>query len=353
MSSSIKSIRDIRDQRHNVRTVGDRRGPVVSTENQKTYDARLTAHSSSSTPHGLTGEPSRTDQKVDHIYEIISGQLAPRIKTLSANAVLSDRRLFYYYFRKRTGRRCSCFASDTSPESQCPVCLGTGIVGGFEKYGTKTEVIDFTTPNLVMVNCEPSFDLDTRPVYLRLKDGYDFGYVEGQFPILNNIGKIDTFMLFQPIFNHGTRLIAIDPLGNEAVISECKQLEPFLAFDRLRIRIEFTKGDARPLMSHFMLRYMTQENLIVHGDIPTSDQDLILSNTGLFDAYQEISIFFDAVTVTQFNNEDVLYRLEDGRRFKVVTVNDNRFGGGTLTSTVVKARFLIQGIDHINQTLLI
>jgi hypothetical protein len=226
-------------------------------------------------------------------------------------------------------------------------------VGGFEKYGTKTEVIDFTSPNLKMVNCEPNFDQNTRPVYFRLKDGYDYGYVEAQIPVLNNIGEIDTFMLFQPVFNRGTRIIAIDPLGFEQVITEKDDFIPFLAYDRMRIRLEFNRGDERPLVSHFLLRYKTANDQVVFGDIPTSDEEITGSNLGLFDSYQEISIYFDGFTITRFNNEDVLYRLEDGRRFKIISTNENRFGGGVLTSTTVRVRYLIQGVDHINQTLLV
>jgi len=346
------TIRNIRDQRLNVRTSGERRGPVEQNEKQKTYDARMTAHSTSTRPAVLDGEPSGTDHKIDAIHEVITGQLGPRAQTLSRNSVLSDRREFYYYTRKRTGRRCSCFDKENSPDSQCPICLGTGIVGGFEKFGTATEVLDFTSPNLIMVNCEPNFNQDTRPIYMRLKDGYKFGYIEANLPIRANIREMDTFMLFQPCFNRGTKLIAIDPAGAQAEIRNKEDLAPFLAFDRVKIRIEFNKMDEKPVVSHFMMRYKTGNNLIVPGDIPRSEEDTILTNLGLHDAYQEIAIFFDGRTITRYHNEDVLVRLSDKRKFKIVMVNENRWGG-VLTSTDVRARYLIEGLDPINKTLLV
>ena len=97
------SIRNNRDQRNNVRTYRDRRDNTNGGINQRTYDARFTAHSSNVYPPALTGEPSQTDHKIDHVHEVIRDQLVPRIQTLSANAVLSDRREFLFYQRKRSG----------------------------------------------------------------------------------------------------------------------------------------------------------------------------------------------------------------------------------------------------------
>ena len=252
------TIRSTRDQRFNVRTSRERRETTYHNEllhngeQQKTYDKQFTAHSSNRTPPAFTGEPSDTDAKIDHVHDIIRDQLAPRIQTKSANAVLSDRREFLFYRRKRNGRRCSCYETETSPDNQCPVCIGTGIVGGYEKHGTITEVLDYTTPNLVMVNVEPNFDEDTRPVYLRLQENAQRGYVEGVLPIKNNIGKVENFMLYQPIFNRGTKVIATSPLGYSHEIKDRSDLEPFLIYDKVKIRIEFTKIDERPIISHFL-----------------------------------------------------------------------------------------------------
>ena len=39
--------------------------------------------------------------------------------------------------------------------------MATGVVAGYEKFGTRAEVLDYTSPGLVMVNVEPNFDEDT------------------------------------------------------------------------------------------------------------------------------------------------------------------------------------------------
>lgn len=340
------SIRNNRDQRFNARTYRERRETRHShiSDKQKTYDARFTAHSSNRVPPATTGEPSDTDQKIDHVHEVVRDQLAPRIQTKSANAVLTDRREFFYFQRKRTGRRCSCYTFQSSPENQCPICLGTGIVAGYEKFGTLSEVIDFTSTNLTMVNVEPNFDEDTRPVYLKLVDGRDKGYVEANIPIKNNIGIVDNFMLYQPIFNRGTKIIATDPMGASAVIEEKEDFEPFLAFDNVTIRIEITRVDPKSVISHFLLRYKIRESLLVFGDLARAEEEFAGLESGAYEHYAEIPIFFDAKTIPRFRNEDILFRCRDSRKFKVVLVNENVVAG-VLTSTDVRARYIIPSID--------
>jgi len=338
------NVRGNRDQRLNIRTSQERRETTYGGDKQKTYDEKFTAHSSNRIPHAFVSEPSDTDAKVDHVHEIIRDQLAPRIQTKSANAALSDRREFLYYRRKRNGRRCSCYETEVSPDNQCSICIGTGIVGGYEKNGTVSEVLDYTTPNLIMVNVEPNFDEDTRPAYLRLKEGSYKGYVEGVLPIKNNIGRIENFYLYQPIFNRGTKIIATDPTGFSKEIKERSDFEPFLNFDKVKVRIEFTKVDERPVISHFLLRYQIKDSLIVWGDIPRSEEQFAGIETGSYEAYQEITIFFPYRPILKFRNEDVLYRCSDGRMFKVVLTNEN-IVANVLTSTDVRARYLITDID--------
>lgn len=341
MSSSIRNIRDLRNQ---VRPGRDTRGPTESKPTQSTYDKSFTAHSTSSVPPAMTGEPSKTDHKVDQVHQVIRDQLAPRIQTLSANAVLSDRREFYHYHMRRSGRRCSCYTVENSPNKICPICLGVGVVGGYEKFGTITEIIDYTTPDLLLVNVEPTLAEDTRPVNFRLQSGFNKGYVEGTIPLRQNIGMVDTYLLRQPIFNRGTRIIAIDPLGNSATIERSEDWTPFLAFDRVRVRIEMERIDEKAVFSNFLLRYKTAENAIIFGDIPRAEENLSGTQFGFYDAYQEISVFFDSKTITRFQNEDILIRLYDNRRFKIVMVNQNVVAG-TNTSTDVRARYLIDSVD--------
>lgn len=64
----------------------------------------------------------------------------------------------YLFRKKKDGRRCSCTeaANFAEPNLECPVCFGTGLVGGWDKEGCVTEVFDVTYPQktkeMVVVN---------------------------------------------------------------------------------------------------------------------------------------------------------------------------------------------------------
>lgn len=333
----------MRDTRFSITTGRDRRDNTNGGPNQKLYDAPMTAHSNSTKL--LPGEPSNTDFKVDAVHELLRDQLAPRIQSKSANAVTVDRRNFYLFKRKRTGRRCSCYAIETSPSDACSICYGVGIVGGFDKYGTITEVLDFTSPNLVLVNVSPNFDEDTRPIYLRLDDGATNGYIEADFQLKANTGVVDTFFLYQPIFNRGIKVYAVSDAITKTEIKSGKDLEPFLAGSSVTIRIEFTRvaGD-KPIISNFVFRYLTRPDIIVFGDIPRASETTALTEIGALDIYTEFSVFFDGKRIRRLDFEDLLYRLEDARRFKVKSVQENRIAG-VLTSTDVTVRYVTPDID--------
>jgi hypothetical protein len=220
-------------------------------------------------------------------------------------------------------------------------------VGGYDKYGTHVEVLDFTHPSLRLVNVEPNISDDTRPVYLRLKSGYKKGFAEVDFQIKQNIGEIDTYNLFQPLRTQGSQIFAFDPNGFHKQILEPSDFAEFLKYPTMRVRVVFNAVSGvgqKYYFSHFLLRYKTQDNLIVFGDIPKTEHSLTLSNLGVFDQYNEIQIFFDGKSVRSFNNEDVLYRLHDGLRVKIVQVTPN-IVANILTSVDVQARFIIPGLD--------
>jgi len=93
-----------------------------------------------------------------------------------------------------------------------------------------------------------------------------------------------------------------------------------------------------------MFRYKNRDDLIIFGDVPRAEEDIRGSALGMLDLYQELTIFFNGTTVTYFDSEDLLYRLVDQRKFKLVMVNRNLVAG-TLTSTDTRARYLIPTID--------
>jgi hypothetical protein len=94
-----------------------------------------------------------------------------------------------------------------------------------------------------------------------------------------------------------------------------------------------------------MLRYQSLPSMLVPGDVARIDHAYLGTEVGSMEVYAELPIFFDGKVITAIRNEDLLYRLEDARRFKLTSVTENRFGT-ILTSTDVKARYLIPDIDN-------
>ena len=341
------SLRNDRDKRYSPSTYRDHRAETQGGSLQNRYDESFTAHSTDFKPAHLDGHESRTDHKVDYVHEMARDWMVPQIQTMSRNALLTDRHLFYYYRRKRTGRRCSCYLYETSPDSGCHVCLGTGIVGGYEKHNTVTEIIDFTCPETKLTNIDLTLGEDTRPVYFRLADGYDSGQIEAVFRVRKNIGKLDTYMLFQPVFNKKTKVFAKTMTIPEVLITRAEDLEPLLAEKEIMFRIFMEKGDERPLVSHFLFRYIIHKDMVVFGDTIRAQENLSgISPVGFIDSYQELEIFFDAMQIKRYENEDILYRLKDNKRFKIISLKENRIAGGIMnTSNDVVARFCLPNID--------
>jgi hypothetical protein len=113
-----------------------------------------------------------------------------------------------------------------------------------------------------------------------------------------------------------------------------------------------TKQNEKAIFSHFFLRYKTERNQIIYGDVPRSEENLLGSQFGFFEMYQEITVFFDGKLITKYEIGDLLYRLNDNKRFKLVTINDNIIGG-VLTSVDTRARYLLNNVDMVLTTFLV
>ncbi len=286
------------------------------------------------------GTYSNTDAKVDAVHQVIKEQLAPRIAQKSANAVLSDRRAFFYYKRKNNGRRCSCFGQETSPDSDCSVCYGTGYVGGYDKYGTHTEIVDYTKPYVFTSGVQ--FDHDNRTVGFSGSAG---AFIEADIDFPRNSRGVDTFYLGVD-YTEKFKITVISPIVK--VITKPTDLEQILNLGSMRIRIEFLK-DA--YFQFLMIRFRVKEENIVYADIANNFAAPSLDGFGEFESLSEIPMTFAGASMSMIDNKDILYRLEDGAKLKVTSATKNMVAG-TLTEVTVNARFLIS-MDKIEKKLII
>ena len=114
--------------------------------------------------------PSRTAYLEDEVHKQAIEQLLPQIAAESEQASKPVRQVFHYLRKKLSGRRCSCFTVETSPDGFCQICFGSGYVGGWDLHGCRSEIIDVTHPNLKLVNIKAAFDEGVRPTPFMLID---------------------------------------------------------------------------------------------------------------------------------------------------------------------------------------
>lgn len=286
------------------------------------------------------GTYSNTDHKVDAVHQVVKDQLAPRIAQKSANAVLSDRRAFFYYKRKTNGRRCSCFGEETSPDSDCSVCYGTGFVGGYDKYGTHTEIVDFTKPYVFAYDVE--FDYDNRTVGFYGRKG---SYIETEIEFPRNSRDVDTFHLGvdkRELF----KVSVVEPMVKE--ITKPEDLKQFLNLGKIKLKIEFL-GDA--YFQFLMTRFKIKDDLVVYADLANFNASPSLDGFGEFEELSEIPLTFAGSQMSMIGNKDLLYRLFDGAKLKVTNSTKN-IVAGTLTEVTADARFLLS-MDRIEKTLIV
>lgn len=286
------------------------------------------------------GSYSNTDHKVDAVHEVIRDQLAHRIAQKSSNAGYSDRREFFYYKRKSNGRRCSCYGEEISPDSDCGVCYGTGFAGGYDKYGTHTEIIDFTRAKIFTYNVNIDYSVRTTGF-----SGNIGSYIEFTMILPKNGKEVDAFYFGvdkQEAFN----LTIVSPFSK--VINNKNDLKDALGVE-VRARINFLKDNS--YFQFLMIRTTILADILVYGDCANFVSAPSMEMFGEFETMQEIQITFTGKNMSMIGNKDILYRLQDGAKLKL-TNNNRVIVSNVLTSINADARFLIS-TDKIEKKLII
>lgn len=272
----------------------------------------------------------KTQHKLDYPHEIALRELIPRIQSRARDALAVDRVETLFFQRKLSGRRCSCFIVESSADGNCQVCYGTGIVGGYTKFGTVDFTIDVTHPSLRCVNVRPLFELLARPVLLGLEENALDGYIEVDVDIRQNTGVLDFWQMIVRTSNI-TAFNSIKPyvkLRSETdfVPLSYASLNSRIAGQHLTFRIDFhrdTLSDANPIFSHLFVRTKLMNNLIVRVDLPRDRESITLAEFGIYDSWVQISGYFDS-TIPRIGVEDFLFRMRDQELWKVVDSSPNR-----------------------------
>jgi len=291
----------------------------------------------------------KTQHKEDFPHEVALRDLVPRIQSRARDALAVDRVDTLFFQRKTNGRRCSCFIVESSPDGQCQICYGTGIVGGYTKFGTVDFTIDVTHPSLRSLNVRPLYELQARPVLLGLESNSTFGFVEVDIEIRQSLGVTDVFQLVTRTTsitqNNSISAFIKTELESNFVPVSYDTLNSRVGYQKMTLRFEFrrkTLSDANPIFSHFFARIKLVNDLKVRVDIPRDRESITLAEFGIYDSWQTITAYFDN-TVPKVGVEDFVFRCRDQERWKVVDSSPNR-PLNILTSHDTTLR-LVQGFE--------
>ena len=299
-----------------------------------------------------TDVPSGSDVKEDYPHLEAVTQLIPQIQARTRNAIRVDRVEVVYYQRVISGRRCSCYTGgETSPDGLCQICWGTGVVGGYNKYGTRTSIIDYTTPGIRLVNVHPAFELNTRPILFALDSAARYGYLEANLDLMANRQIVDALQVITPRYEANSSVLGLIKTPSEInfVPLTSENLTNRLNSDNIVLKVELRRIDTTiqsPLFSHLLLRYNLLDDIKLLCDQPTVSESTVLTELGTFDQMSTVSFIFDN-SLGSGTTQDFLIRLRDMQRFKVVEINTNA-PEGLLTSTTVTGR-LVQQFDSYSR----
>jgi hypothetical protein len=210
------------------------------------------------------------------------------------------------------------------------VCYGTGIVGGYSKFGTTDLTIDVTHPSLRCVNVRPLFELNARPVLMGLDDTALEGYIESDVEIRQSLGIADIFKMVVRTTsitqNNSIEAFVKTPDETDFVPVTYGNLNTRIGAQKLTFRFEFSRAtlsDSNPIMSHFFLRSKLIDDLTIRVDIPRDRESITLAEFGIYDSWQTITAFFDS-SVPKVGVEDFVFRCRDQELWKVVDSSPNR-----------------------------
>lgn len=297
-------------------------------------------------PTGSRSYGDPTDMIRDEHHRLAKEQLIPQIAARTRNAIAVDRREVFYYQRLREGRRCVCWSSgEAQPHAQCPVCLATGFAGGYLKWGT--ELYHFEPSRQwwgVNVILTPMLGV---PFWFTLEDTATSGYVEWDQEMRRSryFGVDSWGMDYRKGKGTLTFLYKLDGTDSDFIpFTEEGFRQRILLADtgRFRFRIKMarpTTNDTSPVFLHFWFRLLTEsiEPPVLYVDVPRKNESNMLAEYGVLETFNQMQFAFPADKVQRINLEDLIVKLEDMTRWKVIEQSPNA-PLGIMTSFDVQAR---------------
>lgn len=265
-----------------------------------------------------------------HMRKVATDLILPRMHFKGTEAVGVDTHRFYYYQKRTTGRRCSCYGVETSAQSACVVCLGRGVVAVYDKFGTETYVLDCTHQDISTVNVHTDYDGQDAPVRFKLNKHYDATRGEINFTLKFNKSVIGVDVL-QSIYTYqaGESTVTVlvksaddvdfVPLTKESLLAR-------LSYGTLQVKVVLRRATPEshvPTFSHVYLRLntMTTEKSLIKGDVPKTTKTNVLQEYGLQQNLDTRSLWIPHQRVLP-KTDDLFYDLEDQTLWKVISTTD-------------------------------
>jgi len=249
--------------------------------------------------------------------------LLPQIAKKQTNALNVIPTPFEFFQRLVTGRRCSCFSVEDDPNGLCTVCFGTGVVGGYQKRGTKVWVLDVTLPEVSAVNVAPDWSRPMRPIRWILLPTAVFGYLETKIRLSSNVGQLD--LLWKKATDKPKSKVEFwikSPADLEWVEMTEDNMRDRLGFPEVSLRVVFrrdTPDDPLPALSCLRLSYKLIPHTTIKANVPQAKESLTLEEFGIYESFASQQLVLDS-TIKSCSTEDFLYNVRDGLSWKVIEI---------------------------------
>lgn len=269
-----------------------------------------------------------SDIKLPHSRDIKKKSLH-RLKAKNRVIVQTQGEDVYFYRRLPSGRRCSCFDTYETPDADCPICLKTGIVGGYLKYGTHENILDATYPGVSLIGMHLSYETQLRPLNFILDEGVKEGKIYWRFDILQtNKRVVDGIRFLYSGVTKSSHVTAYvkRPSDSDFILeATAANIETLLTEEFLDFKILVSRTNRNipsPKVSHFQLRYNILSSLLVRVDIQNVSGAIQLEELGYFSNVETAQSFFDS-TLGYINSNDFMYRLDRNQFWKPINDKEN------------------------------
>lgn len=300
---------------------------------------------------GLGGE----DKDVNWANYIAIHDMTPQMINRAHNALKANPFFMDVYLKLRAGRRCSCWGKGETPDGYCVSCFKAGYVGGYEKFGCQTELIDSTHPDLSLINVLPDSKCGRVPVPLTLTSKAVFGVVELKVKLFPNSGLLDLFRVYATTpKGSGVKVLVKRVDEDNFVPATDESITSRLGAGVLLVRIELSRktlSTTAPYLKAIRLRYQVRgkerSEVRVPMNIPMGEDAFQLQDLGIWETFTTLQLFTDN-TLKAIKSEDFIHNPRDNRRFMIY--NAKKFDPtNTTVSWLLTARFVQSELDAVNE----